>query len=125
MTMAAAAGVASSSSEQANATAASGHALWSCEELVQRPVVGQGSQAGISPEFRATWLSRREKKGAFEFSSHFSLFSCLFGAKKGRGKKRAQPWYARKSGIVLPQDQEDPRARKNRIGVSPPPQQKK
>ena len=57
------------------------------------------SQTGISPEFRATWVSRRKKK-----KGHFQPFSAyfpVFGAKKGRRKSCAQPWYARKSGYSL------------------------
>ena len=52
-------------------------------------------QTGVSPEFRATWLSRREKKGHFQ---PFSAYFPVLGATKGRRKTRAQPWYARKSG---------------------------
>ena len=53
-------------------------------------------QKGISPELRATWLSRGKKK--VQFLGIFCLFSCVLGQKKGRKKTRAQPWYARKSG---------------------------
>ena len=56
-------------------------------------------QTGISPEFRATWVSRRKKKRPFPAFSF--LFSCVFGAKKGKKKICAQPWYARKSGYSL------------------------
>ena len=54
----------------------------------------------ISPELRATWLSRT-KKGCHFWA--FSAYFPVFRAKKGRRKTRAQPWYARKSGKSLGQ----------------------
>ena len=46
-------------------------------------------QTGISPEFRATWLSHREKKGHFQpFSAYFPVF---WGKKKGRKKPALSP----------------------------------
>ena len=56
------------------------------------------AQTGISPEFRATWVLRREKKGPFP--AIFCLFPA-FGPKKCRKKTCTQPWYARKSGCSL------------------------
>ena len=57
-------------------------------------------QKGISPELRATWLSREKKK--VPFLGIFCIFFRVWG-QKGQGKKnkkttRARPWYARKSG---------------------------
>ena len=45
-------------------------------------------QTGISPEFRATWLSRRgNKKGNFQ---PFAAYFPVFGVKKGRKKTRTK-----------------------------------
>ena len=55
----------------------------------ERAVVGC-IQKGLSPGFRATRLSRREKKGAL--SGGFSACFPVFKAKKGPQKICAKPW---------------------------------
>ena len=64
------------------------------KEIEKARVWGQG----ISPELCATWRSRGKKRCHFWA---FSAYFLVFGAKKGREKTRAQPWYARKSGKSL------------------------
>ena len=75
-----------------------GEQLLRCRLALVLPLESQraANQTGISPEFRTTWLSRREKKGHFR---PFSVYFPVFGAKRARRKTRAQPWYAHKSGL--------------------------
>ena len=61
------------------------HFNWE-KEIIRR----EYHQSCAQPGFRA------EKKGAV--SGHFLFIFLCLGAKKGRNKTRAQPWYARKSG---------------------------
>ena len=53
-------------------------------------------QKGISPEFARNLAFARKNRGPS--LGIFSLFSCVWGGKKGQEKTRAQPWYARNSG---------------------------
>ena len=71
-------------------------------ELLFRTLRGFGKgQTGISPEFRATWLSRREKNGPFP--AIFRLFTYVWGKKAQEKNPRLNPGMRVSLVIVLPQ----------------------
>ena len=59
-----------------------------CDDIIDEAEMDT-DQKGVSPELRATWLSRRRKK--VPFLGIFCLFACVWGGKRAGEKPALNP----------------------------------